>query len=572
MLSRLFRARSARAAVAVALIAAAFAVTGGSPTSAAPQTKSLIGACAGADEASKGLLAAFGGALSMPFTITSDVPATLDPEAPDQPISFTWAMTIDAAVANQIAAIDPTLLVKDINLDMAVSGPTDTTEVLGRPAPVEIAIQAGQPATVAQGPFTGTLTNIGKGGIIKYAPKRIALTISIDISGKATEVKVECAAPGTAATTQIKIPGSPDITQPIELEGTPNSSVTVDVLGEYVTAGVDEEGVTHEVEPETLKVVEGPGQVVDGKIVVNTGEPGTTSSVIFEVCAGSLPGVNEVQTLQLDPTGEPFKKGVAFTLKYGDEVTAPITMIDPQSLPVILNPSLMNIPTWDWMSNANNYILAGFALPSPLAIQMALEALPSIGGGGVKVTAGEGPGNYLIEFVGKNGEKDVDSIVVDHYYSVFPQEALTAIIDAAKGLLGGDDGPAEPLPGGAATVDEAIAWLDGQIAIEDAKGLFRDWNRWADLQGQKIQMMIKKGLSEIDVNATISALTGLFSTPPQASTLVGGEDPIGICSQGVIDVIVAGADVAGTSTDALNGGAGAAGGSSVAGASLSLAG
>ena len=573
MLSRMFRARGTRVAVAVALVATAFAVTAGSPTSAAPQSKSLTGSCGGADDASKGLLAAFGGALALPFTITSDVPATLDPEAPDQPISFTWAITIAASVTGQIAAIDPTLTVKDIVLDMGISGPTETTEVQGRPGPIDVAITAGQPASISQGPFSGTLEGIGKGGIIKYAPKKIALTISLDISGKTTDVKVECSAPGTAATTSIKIPGSPDIVQPIELEGTANSSVSVDVLGKYVTDGTDEEGNKRPVQPETLKVIEGPGQVVDGQVVVNTGDAGTTSSVTFEVCSGTLPGTNEVQTLQLDPTGEPFKKGVAFTLKFGDEVTPPITMIDAQSLPVILNPGLMNIPVNDWMNNANNYIPAGFALPSPLAIQMALEGLPSIGGGGVVVTNGDKAGLYKIEFVGKNGEKDIDSITVDHYYSVFPQEALTGIIDAAKGLLGGGggEGPTTTttLPGGSATIDEAIAWLEGQIAIEDAKGIFKDWNLWGDLQGQRINLLIKKGLSDIDVNAAISALTGLFSTPPQAATETAGEDPIGICSQGVIDVSVAAAAVEGTSG---TNSAGSTAGSSVEGAALSLAG
>ncbi|UDY34832.1 hypothetical protein [Dermatobacter hominis] len=566
MLSRLFKARSTRAAVAVALVATAFAFTAGSPTSAAPQTKSLTGSCAGADDASRGLLAAFGGALALPFTITSDVPATLDPEAPDQPISFTWGITIAASVTSQIAAIDPTLTVKDLSLDMGISGPTDTTEVQGRPGPVDIAITGGQPATVTQGPFTGTLEGIGKGGIIKYSPKKIALTISLDISGKTTDVKVECSAPGTAATTSIKIPGSPDVVQPIELEGTANSSVSVDVLGKYVTDGTDENGVKRPVQPETLKVVEGPGQVVNGQVVVNTGAAGTTSSVTFEVCSGTLPGTNEVQTLQIDPTGEAFKKGVALTVKLGDEVSPLIWLV----------PALWRgtTPTpQNWLNTANDYILRPHELPSPADVQAALEALPSIGGGGVKVTAGDKAGLYNIEFVGKNGEKDIDSLAIDRYYSVFPQEVLTGIIDAAKGLLGGGagGGPTTTLPGGAATVDEAIAWVDLQIAIEDAKGIFRDWTRWGDLQVQRLDLMIKKGLSDIDVNAAITALTGLFSTPPQAATLTAGEDPIGICSQGVIDVSVAAASVEGASTGA-TGTAGTSGGSSVAGASLSLAG
>ena len=104
--------------------------------------------------------------------------------------------------------------------------------------------------------------------------------------------------------------------------------------------------------------------------------------VTLGCASGELPGTNEVQTITLDTTGETFKKGVAFTLKYGEEVTAPINMIDETSLPVILNPGLVNIPTNDWMNNATNF-LVGFQLPAP-ATSSPPERLPSIGGGGVK--------------------------------------------------------------------------------------------------------------------------------------------------------------------------------------------
>lgn len=566
MLSKLFKARTTRAVVAVALVATVFAYSAASPTGAAPQSKSITGACSGADDASKGLLAAFGGALSLPFTITSDVPATLDPEAPDQPISFTWSITIAASVTSQIAAIDPTLTVKDLQLDMGVSGPTDTTEVLGRPGPVDVAISAGQPATISQGPFSGTLEGIGKGGIIKYVPKNIALTISLDISGKTTDVKVACSAPGTAAITSIKIPGSPDVVQPIELEGTANSSVSVDVLGKYVTAGTDEEGVVRPVQPETLKVLEGPGQVVNGQVVVNTGDAGTTSSVTFEVCSGTLPGTNEVQTLQLDTTSEVFKKGVAFTLKYGDETTKPIDMIDEASLPVLLNPSLLNIPVGNWVDNANSYAFVGHKLPDPLDIQMALEQLPSIGGGGVKVTAGTTGGAYNIEFTGKNGEKDVDSLTIGNYYSLFPQEVLTGIIDAASSLLGGGgEGGGEvtttTFPGGL-DLDAYVAQLEAELFLAQ---ISNNLPLQLEIIGKLFPLKLDQALSNIDVNATISWLTSLFSTAPAAETAVAGEEPIGICSQGVIDVAVAGADVAGTSDlNSVN--------SATQGASLALAG
>jgi hypothetical protein len=522
----------------VALLATMFAFGSATPTGAAPQSKSLTGSCSGADAASKGLLAAFGGALTVPFTVTSDVPATLGPSAPDQPISFTWGVTLAASVTTQVAGIDPNLTIKDAALDIDVKGPTGTTEVLGRPAAQDIAITAGVPATLTQGPFGGTLKEIGKGGIIKYSPKRIAFTISLDISGKATEVKVECTAPGTVATTSIKIPGSPDIQQPIELDATPDQTVSVDVLGKYVTAGTDEKGVKRPPLPETLKVLEGPGTVSNGQVQVKAGAAGSTASVTFEVCSGTLPGTNEVQTLVLDPTSEVLKKGIGFTLKYGDATTDVIWMVAPAWR--ALFPGAFVKPT-NWVDQANSYIITPFELPAPADIQLALERVPAIGGGGVKVTTQPGKANaYNIEFTGKNGEKDIESLSIGNYYSVFPQEVLANIISAAQTLLNAPDDPnatTTTFPGNV-TLEQYIAQLEVQLyAAQQAN----DLPAQLDILGKLVPLQLSNALANIDVNATISALTGLFSTPPATATATAGDTPIGICSQGVIDVTVAGA-------------------------------
>jgi hypothetical protein len=542
MVGKLLRGRMSRAVVATALVATVFAVASGTPTSAAPQSKGLTGSCAGADDASKGLLAAFGGALTVPFTVTSDVPATLPPNAPDQPISFTWGVTLAASVTSQVAGIDPTLTIKDTTLDIEVKGPTSTTEVQGRPATKDLAVSAGVPATLTQGPFAGTLKDIGKGGIIKYSPKKIGFTISLDISGKATDVKVACTAPGTVATTSIKIPGSPDIVQPIVVTGTPNQAVTVDVLGSYVSAGTDEKGVKRAPLPETLKVLEGPGTVSNGKVLVSAAGPGSTSSVTFEVCSGTLPGTNEVQTLVLDPSSDALKKGVGFTLKFGDAETVPIWMVSPAWR--LAFPGNFNKPT-NWVEQANSYIFTPYELPSPTEIQLALERLPAIGAGGVKVTGGGG--RYNMEFIGKNAEKDVDSVGIGSYYSVFPQEVLASIITAAKDLLGGGSGPTTTpttFPGNL-TLDEYVKKLEGDLYLAQ---LANDLPKSLQILGELIPLKLKQGLANINVNEAISFLTGLFSTPPGLTTATAGDTPIGICSQGVIDVNVAVVSGASTAT------------------------
>ncbi len=548
MVGKLVRGRTTRAIVAVALVATVFAVSSNVDSGAVPQTKQLVGTCGGADDASRALLAAFGGSLSVPFTVTSDVPATLDPEAPDQPISFTWGVTLAASVTSQVAAIDPSLTIKDMVLDMSITGPTSTTEVQGRPPTQELAVQAGVPATLTQGPFTGTLTDIGKGGIIKYSPKSIGFTISIDIAGAPKEVKVSCAAPGTVATTQIKIPGSPDITQPISLSGTANTPLLVDVLGQYVKPGKDENGVEMPVKPETLKVIDGPGEVVNGQVQVTPGAAGTTSSVTFEVCSGELPGTNEVQQLTLDTSGNALRKGVAFTLAFGDQTTG---AIDELQAPFTFT------PTNNWKAHANEYVFTPFQLPSPADVQNALERLPNIGAGGVSVTKGDHAGVYNIEFTNQNGQKDVDGLALGHYYSVFPQEVLTDILTAAQALLNAPKDPnatTTTFPNNV-TLDQYVAQLEAKLQSSLANN---DYLGWINTFQVLVPLKLQQGLANIDVNAAIAALTGLFSAPPTLTTTTAGDAPIGICSQGIIDVNVAGVegtntggpgtDVAGTST------------------------
>ena len=257
--------------------------------------------------------------------------------------------------------------------------------------------------------------------------------------------------PGTVATTSIKIPGSPDMVQPIELAGQPNVPTNVDVLGKYVTAGTDEKGVTRPVLPETLKVLEGPGTIVNGQVQVAAAAAGTTSSVTFEVCSGTLPGVNEVQRLVIDPSPDALKKGIAFTLGFKETTQQP----DHACWRI---PFVFTTPAPDqWIYEANNYIFTVHEVPSPEKIDAALEAMPAIGVGGVSVKAVAGkPGQYDIEFTGVNGEKDVPALSAPSYYSVFPQEILAQIMALAGQLAR----PRQPGPTTTTTLPPASPRLD----------------------------------------------------------------------------------------------------------------
>jgi len=540
MVGKLLRSRASRAVVATALVATVFAFTAGAPLGAAPQSKTVIGNCTGADAASIALVAALGGsALAVPFTVTSDVPATLQPEQSGSPIGFTWNVALDQALINKAVTLGlGSLTVKNAKLPIKVAGPTTTKAVDSAPIPdITLSLATGQPASLTQGPFTGKLEGVGKGGIIKYSAGDIGLTIVATVAGTTNNVNVVCTAPGTLATTSIKIPGSPDIVQPIELKATPEQTVTVDVLGSYVTPGTDEKGVKRPVQPDSLKVLEGPGTVVNGKVQIKAGAAGSASSVTFEVCSGTLPGVNEVQRLTLDPNSDLLKKGIAFTLKFGDQTTAPIPML---GLPFVFTPPAPG----DWVNVANNYILTIHQLPTPAVIDAALESLPGIGPGGVSVTAVAGKaGQYDIEFTGANGEKDVAAVSAPDYYSVFPQEILAQIVALAGQLS------APPPPGATTTtfpegVTTNKGYFDYLVAAAQVDLAALNFDAAGQKLGLALSLLPKIILESIDVQALIAQITDLFTKKPAIETTVAGDVPIGICSQGIIDVTVAG--VAGT--------------------------
>lgn len=538
MVTRIVKSKATRAAVAVAMVAGVFAVAGQTPTGAAPQSKTLTASCVGADPDSINLVKVLSptGSLALPISITSDVPATLQPEQSGSNIAFTWGVTLDKETVNKAVALLPSLTIKNAQYDIAISGPTSTKSVGSGPVPDRVVnLVKDTPVTLTEGPFTGKLEGVGKGGVIKYSVGVAKLTIVATVAGKTNNVNVTCSAPGTAATTLIKIPGSPDIVQPIEINGTANQKLAVDVLGKYVTDGKDDKGVVRKVDPSTLKVLDGPATVVNNQLEVTAGAAGTTTSATFEVCSGSLPGVNEVRALTLDLNPEALKKGVAFTLKYGDAET----------------PIIKFLPAWwpfekpgNWPDVANNYIFSPWEQPSPAAVQAALEATKGIGPGNVKVTIDpKKPSRYLIEFTGDLGQKAINTpLAVGAYYSVFPQEIKQQLLALAGSLGGGSDAPPTTLPGGQ-TPEQYKAQLEAEL--QAALNAF-NWDLAGEKFGALVRLSLSQALSNINVNEVTAFLNGLFTTSPDVALDTAGESPLGICSQGVVDVKVAA--VAGTAT------------------------
>ena len=516
-------------------------VSSQAPSGAAPVEKTLNASCGGRDEPSKQLLNVLGSS-TFPVTIIADVPPTLEPNAADQDVAFTWKVILDASLTSKATGFGITSLnVDNAQADIAVSGPTATTAIPSGPIPsIPVTLTAGQPATVEVGTFKGTLTEIGSAGPIKYTAGKLGFTINVSVAGKPQIVNVDCNAPGTIASSQIKVPGSPDIVQPIEIQAQPDEAVSVDLLATYVKPGTTKDGETLEVDTTSLKVIDGAGTIVDGKLQATAGAAGSTTSITFEVCAKkTVVGVNEVQTLSVDPTPDALKKGVGFTVKFGEGESPAVDLLGSfLGVPIGFTPPKPG----NWENEANNYILTEHKMPTAAELQAALEFTPGIGQGNVQVTK-TGAGTYDIEFLNALGQKDIDDLKIGSYWSVFPQEVKARIIDSATSLLPGPDTPTTTLPGGASP-EQYKAQLENEV-----RAALTPPNINFDVAGQKFGELLRFNLSQalanIDVNAALGFINSLFTAPPTVSTKVAGESATPICSQGIVDVKVAPSDVLG---------------------------
>ena len=504
-------------------------------TSAVPVSKSLTGTCTGADAATNALLGALGGTnLAVDFTINADVPKTLDPGQSGVPISFTWSVSLGSDLINKAVGAGLTqLTIRNAVFDTVVAGPTSTTQVLGRPADQSITLAANMPSSIPQGPFTGTLNDVGQSGVITYKTGTIGFTITAQLGGE-RNLNITCSAPGLIASSPIKVPGSPDITQPIEYGANAGQVFAVNVIGEYVTRGKTD------IVPSSLRVVDGPGVIENGNLVVTAGGAPSSNSVTFEVCglpvkvADAVPGTNEVQHLSLDKGTDLLKKSIGFTLKLGGQETAPIWTATPNLLGRGIfgnGPLAFGMPTTkvaNWAEQAGSYALwTDPALPPAATLQAALEALPTVGAGNVAVTQ-TAPGEYDLAFQGALAGKDVASLSVGDFYSNLPLETLDSIIAAASSLSSGSSGPTTTttIPAGLSANDYIV-----QLILQGR----------TDEAGRVLSGQLLGG---IDVTATIAGLTAAFPKKPNPTTPTAGVDPVAeqfqdLCSQGSLTATVA---------------------------------
>jgi hypothetical protein len=352
----------------------------------------------------------------------------------------------------------------------------------------------------------------------------------------------------------------------------------VDVLGKYVTNGRDKSGVERQVDPSTLKVVEGPGSVQGGKLVIPSPAAGTTADITFEVCAGTVEvapateGTDEVQRIRLfHEPGNSFKRSFAATFNLGGDPGLPVWMVGQNTVLALGGPQ-------PWGSKVLPYALAGasgaspYEWPTDAEMKAGVESITEIGNGNVEVTVGDvqvQPGSngqkayqyrdYEVHFTGAKGKQDVPDLKTTHLASFLPQELLANLLAQVSELGEGDGGepkpPKYPLPADT-TAKEYLdqIWADAGKAWAqlDLQTYFQKVQLWLGVFGENI-------MSLIDINAALSFITGLFPRGPEIVWLTQGEDPKPaemqeLCSQGVVTIRTA--DVLPATTTSVPGGGG----------------
>ncbi|MGI9579040.1 MAG: hypothetical protein ACR2OH_12625 [Microthrixaceae bacterium] len=571
-------------ALAVMALFSAVMVATSQPTGA-DATKTLTASCSSPDPETQALLASFGD-LSAPITVKTTAPAFVEPEQTGVDIALTWSLSLPSNVVDIIAGITPSLTISNAQVNTIVDGPTSTELIPGSPPAQTINLVAGQAFNSEFPAFTGQLNDIGTGGIIKLRTDKISFLITL-AAGPISEIELECATNATIASIPIKVAGSPDITQPIELTGTPGQPVSVDVLNQFVTNGFTKDGQEQQVDPSTLKIVEGDATIENGQIVAGSPAAGSSSDVTFEVCAGTVvlaeaePGVSESQILRLYDD----RAGFFGNLSYRRQLGARLTFGGEEAASVLWTASQFGVPwtpspdksdfndpalteaendeaiTRWWANNVNRFWTeTAFRAPSAAEVQASLESIPTIGPGNVTVTklpredadrAGQ-PGTlkfhpYKVDFTGDLANKSVEGIGVSDVFSFIPQIDIAGLIPAGDGDGGGEPAePEAPIPGseGVAELEPGdpfyipkyedfrpiggsaqkyLEYIDAAIQVALNNQQFE---RWGELVSLQLTVTFENLLDVVDVGAATALLAQIIIPAPDSVEEVKGEDPI----------------------------------------------
>lgn len=487
--------------------------------------------------------------------------------------TFQWSGTMDQNLIDKSAGLNLALAISNIKSVMSVRGPADVDRFDGTGTNTNISPVAGKPAVLNIGKIGGAI-NTTAGGIITYRVAGVTLTAALSLSGQNFVLNLTCSPVGSnlIAKTAVKDPDAPVFNpEVVQRQADAGETVTVD-MNEVIMPGKTP------LIPDSVRIVEAPGggtaTIEDGILTFQAPSADGTYSITVEACGepkaeAGMPGVNEVQNLLIGDNwvgGLLGPRPVGFTLKFGDEETRVIwtasTVLGPILDPLPRGGIMPNSNDWapaDRAGQVNDYLFGiDYEPTNPAAVQAALEALPSIGAGNVKVTqSADNSKVFDIEFIGDLAEQDVPQVELAGWFAVPPQEILDRIGEAVAGIagsLGGDEdadtsvadglnAAAGIAPGDASSVkiqkandymgNRILEAIGGGAAVSDA-----EWDWWFGI-------VILDPLMDA-VPAILEWLNSLFPKKVVMSTATAGEAPIPpepLCAQGLVEIVVQGTAV-----------------------------
>lgn len=546
----------------VGLVTATSTVSGAAPVNATVEL-----ACSGADPDSAALLgtaAAILGSSTVPVNLNisgGDVPASagLNQELNGE---FNWTASMGQALIDKAAGIVQKLDISDIVVQQVVRGPATPNEFSGgNPGPIAITPAVGVPASIPIGTVGGKVETNG-GGIVTFRVGTVTLSAKLAAAGAdLPQLNLTCAPKGSnlIAKTTVRDPDAPVVNpEVLSLTASGGQTVTADLLNDVIS-----EGKTP-LQPETLKITEQPAQgsasITNGVYSFQAPNEVGVYSTTYEVCGapkadGGIPGIDEVQYISLGAnwkTAFPGPYPVAFSLKVGEEET-PLIWTVKSTLPFLfpvprggITPTPENWAPADREGLVSQYLLGvEYVAPTAAQMQSAIEAIPSVGAGNVKVEevrstpASEGAPTKVVGFkvtyIGAKGQQDVPDIALGQWYSVLPTEILDTLTGALGSIGEGDGETPDPNAPEPPTVDQALAAIQAAFAA----GQPISDQMWDDLSGAIVNGILDEVLKAVpDI---LKFLNEVFPQKPVATVTEQGEVPTPpqpLCAQGIVDVTV----------------------------------
>ncbi len=386
--------------------------------------------------------------------------------------------------------------------------------------------------------LTGTVTP-STAGLIAYVPgtARISVAINAEIAKqKIGTMTLECRVPGgdPVGYTAVRIPGAPRVA-PITFDG--HGGVDLfQVLGK----GLITPDQGNPIIPDSLKLLGQPigggfAAASSGWVGILNAYSGGSYRIPMEICANSIPvpaipGNSEIQSLTIqkwDTTANINAHPLGFTLKVGDQETA---VVRTSKIPNIFYgfPGQPQYNGYTPLRGADFFTLlaAKFVAPTPLEIQKAIEALPNVGVGNVKVTQAAATPTvkyqpYLIEYVGALAEANMPDLTIGKWYTHADYDQKAKIFDAANDLA---PKPGEPTGPPAPTQADLDRFL--------REGNFNAW--YAAVPVVLAAALTASITGGINVPALLKQIGSLFPEPPLASLVRNGKATIPPTETGIL--------------------------------------